>query len=341
MQKNPFDKYAVHIFHVQQLMQFELEHWKTASTEPLFDQASNFLQRPAKYIRPLTITMLCKQFGGNLEKAYACGAAVEIYHNATLIYDDIQDNSDVRRSQPSMHTSTNLSLAMSIGAITRALMYHPIQRCSAFSSEERVYIHRVLDQACTQVATGQGLEVLWRYQDRWDIQEQEYFEMIKGKTAALFSACFTLGSYISQTNPEVIHEMQQFGLDLGILFQLKNDYLDLSENKVAIGRNAHEDLREGKRTLFVIRAVQALRDRSHNEAAERLIAILKQDDDLSNAEITWCLDVFHDTRSVHTVKAQIEKYFFEIEDKLMRIELPSELKNDLETLIYFLATYGN
>lgn len=103
----PFQNYMKHIIQIQDLIYLEFDNWSTTYTQPLFDKAKDFFQRPGKLLRPLVIVMISEQMGGNIQRAYASSAAVEIYHNASLIFDDIQDSSEVRSERPSMHVSSN------------------------------------------------------------------------------------------------------------------------------------------------------------------------------------------------------------------------------------------
>jgi|SRR5579859_725758 len=331
-----FENYAEPLAIVRQLIQVELERWRSPYTEFFYDQGVSFLSRPAKLLRPFLVVLICDRFEGDLNKACACGAAVELYHNATLIYDDIQDNSPMRRGRPSIHISTNLSVAMSLGGWIRTLMYHPILHCSALDMVERAHIHGILDTVCTRVTIGQGIEALWGYQDRWDIQEEEYLEMIQGKTGALFAACTELGAYSAGAGSSTIAALRDFGTAFGSLFQLKNDYLDLFGIANAAGRPLYDDLREGKRTIFVIRAIKSLTNAGEVQTAERFKELLKSGA-LNDNQLRWCLDVLISTQSVESVRQEMEIRAVALANQARELPVPAELTADFATLVDYLA----
>ncbi len=276
---------------------------------------------------------------GDIKKAYASGACIEIYHNASLIFDDIQDNAEVRRYAPTMHVSTDLGMAMSIGAIVRSLMYEPLNNADVFSDQEQNEFHRVLDEACIMVARGQGQEVLWTFENRWDISTKEYYEMIAGKTGALFQAAFRLGAMCGTENTSTIKELADIGLQFGTLFQLKNDYLDIFGSEGGLKRPKYEDLREGKRTFVTLISLQYL-IKNEPKSAKKVIEILSRQQ-RTERDVEQILQYITKTAIRKIVDQELLQRYDRLNTTLINSStIPSSLKDELRDLSIFIQNYG-
>lgn len=290
-----------HAIAVYNQINIEIERWQSEYTRSFLSEIREFFDRPAKYVRPILLATLCEELGGELELAYATGSAIEIYHAATLLYDDIQDNSEFRRGMASLHVSTSTSFALSIAGVTRTLMYHPVNRCHGFSAIQRDIVRRVLDNTCTLVTLGQAIESTWVYQKRWDISTSEYVEMIKRKTATLFAASCQLGALLGCGNNSVLpRELREIGFELGVCFQLRNDLLDVLGHLSTTGRPPYDDIREGKRTLLILYALEELKPRERTHLVDSL-----DHGKLDENEVQVCVDLIRSTSSIHRVVGEI------------------------------------
>ncbi len=329
-------KHAEQLDGVKDLIGYELASRRTPTTDVLFEYIEEFMTRPAKYVRPLLTIAICDHLGGNLEKAQAVAAAIEIYHNATLMMDDLQDNSDFRRGGPAVHTSTSSSLAISIAALTRTLMFHPIHRCRVFSDVERNYVHQVIDDTCTNVSLGQGLEMLWAFERKVNVQEDDYLEMVQLKTGALFAACCRLAAYISCLDPVAVNEIAEIGLEFGTTFQLRNDSIDMLSSTINMTRPSYDDLREGKRTLLTIHALRMAHSRGDTARVDFITASLTKQT-RTETDLQLFLDVLQDEGSMQYVEDTIRQ---RLDCTMQRVRssrsMPESLKADLLGLAAYL-----
>ena len=268
-----------------------------------------------------------------MSKAYACGAALEIYHAASLIFDDIQDGSEIRRQGKTVHVSDGLSLAMSLGAILRSLMYHPINQCQELTTDEKCFVHECIDKTCTKVACGQALEMMWRKYPEMDIERDAYIDMISKKTGSLIAAAFTIGAYLSNTNPETAAQLGKFGEEFGVLFQLHNDLLDLSGGEM-IGRPAYDDLRCAKRTYIVLSCLARLEEMKAEEDLEKFLGLLHQRR-LDEEQIDWCVEQLNRTEQIEAARVDLVNRLEALRSSVDRIDVPLPLRETLSKLLMF------
>lgn len=201
-----------------------------------------------KRLRPALVLLSCRLFGPQPESAIAIAAAVEMVHGASLIHDDVIDNTDVRRGQPTMNALTGNRIAVLLGDLLLC------QALLAVAELDRVNLVQVVSQAVADMTAGQILEL--RYQGNVDTNVDQYLRMIEGKTAALMEAGCRLGALINQANPEQVEACGHFGRNLGMAFQISDDVLDIWGDPDKLGKPTGNDLRERKYTLPFLYAYQ-------------------------------------------------------------------------------------
>ena len=308
---------------------------RTPDMAALFDALAKTLRQPAKYVRSLGIVRIAQAFGGRLERAYAAGAMVEIYHNATLLIDDILDNAEIRRGQPTLRLSAGTSFAIAAASVLRSLMFHPLRQDGLFEAADLDALHARMDETVTRVAIGQAREIVWRTHHAFDLTDDDYFGMIAGKTGELFAASWALGARVARAGRETETLLSRLGLDTGILFQLRNDYWDLFDSRDGIRRGPYEDLRDGTRTLFTVRCLRTLAARGEDAAAGRMRALLDAGD-LSDAQIDECLHWFEETGCVASVREEMKTRASRLRADMAAAPLPDALKPDLEAVVELL-----
>jgi len=201
-----------------------------------------------KRLRPALVLLSCRLFGPQPESAIAIAAAVEMVHGASLIHDDVIDNTDVRRGQPTMNALTGNRIAVLLGDLLLC------QALLAVAELDRVNLVQVVSQAVADMTAGQILEL--RYQGNVDTNVDQYLRMIEGKTAALMEAGCRLGALINQAGPEQVEACGNFGRNLGMAFQISDDVLDIWGDPDKLGKPTGNDLRERKYTLPFLYAYQ-------------------------------------------------------------------------------------
>jgi geranylgeranyl diphosphate synthase, type I len=209
------------------------------------------LEARGKRLRPVLLLMVCTAAGGDWQKALPAGAAVELVHNFSLIHDDIQDNSPLRRGRQTLWNVYGIPQAINAGDAMLIIANLSLLRLQSGTSLPVVTAAaRILHQACLQLTQGQYLDL--SYEDRSELSVDAYWPMVSGKTAALLAACSELGALVAQTNAARQANYRRFGYNLGLAFQAQDDLLGIWGDGVKTGKSAESDLVSGKKSLPVL-----------------------------------------------------------------------------------------
>jgi len=238
--------------------------------ETLYDAALHLIKAGGKRLRPIIVLAVAETLGADPEKALPFAAAVEIVHNFTLIHDDIIDEDEMRRGVPTVHKLWGQAIAITAGDLLYAKAFEALSRAVevGISANRVVKALDYLARACSTIAEGQAMDIL--FEDREDVSIDEYLIMVYKKTGALFEASAVLGGLVVTDDEPTLNALETFGRNLGIAFQIKDDILGLVGKEEVIGKPVYSDIREGKKTILVVYALQRL----DPEKRERLLSIL-------------------------------------------------------------------
>jgi len=233
---------------------------KPRKPETLYEASRYLIFAGGKRLRPFLVVKSCEAVGGDAEEALPFAAALEILHNFTLVHDDVMDNDELRRGAPTVHTNWGMSIAIAAGDLLFAKVYEIMAAQKLSSSKLRKCI-RMATQAAIEICEGQVLDV--SFPGTTDVTEEDYFFMVGGKTSALFKACAEIGAMVGGGSKRQVTALGRFAWDAGIAFQLMDDYLGATANEKTLGKPVGSDIREGKKTLIVIHAL------NHTSAKQR------------------------------------------------------------------------
>ncbi|PKN94221.1 MAG: polyprenyl synthetase [Chloroflexi bacterium HGW-Chloroflexi-6] len=211
-----------------------------------------------KRIRPLMV-LLCAAAAGSLDgldphnwqSALPAAASVELVHNFSLVHDDIQDNSEKRRGRPTLWTQWGIPQSINAGDglfVLSNLAVTDLTR--AYPAETALSTARVLHETCLDLTRGQFMDI--SYEKRLDLSEDDYWPMISGKTAALLAGCCQMGAILGGADSATEQAYRDFGLSLGLAFQVQDDILGIWGDEAVTGKSAASDLLEGKKSLPVL-----------------------------------------------------------------------------------------
>lgn len=204
-----------------------------------------------KRIRPLLVLLTCAAAGNDWHRALPAAAAVELVHNFSLIHDDIQDNSTLRRGRETVWKRWGVPQAINAGDTLFSLAQLTILRLAETASPEvSLRAAQVLHETCLQLTQGQYLDLA--YESRGNLSIEAYWPMVTGKTGALLSACTRIGAIVACAPEDVIQAYARFGLSLGLAFQLQDDLLGIWGDAELTGKSAESDLISGKKSLPVL-----------------------------------------------------------------------------------------
>ncbi len=240
-----------------------------AAQKALADPIWNFLDRGGKRWRPLLMLLCCEAAGGDPKEILKYAAIPEFIHNGTLIIDDIEDNSDLRRGKPALHKLFGVDVAVNAGNAMYYLPFLLVQNSKLDDAKKR-RLYEVITIDCLRCHLGQGTDIYWHNGKKARISEGEYLQMCANKTGVLARISAKLGGIFAGASDEQIESLGKFGETLGVVFQIQDDILNVT-NISGLGKQAGDDIHEGKRTLLVLHALKFGSD----EDQRRLISILE------------------------------------------------------------------
>ncbi|WP_407414218.1 short chain isoprenyl diphosphate synthase IdsA [Methanobrevibacter sp.] len=249
-------------------------------------EASIYLTKAGgKMLRPSLSLITAEAVGGKRDNALKAGSAIELIHTFSLIHDDIMDDDDMRRGMPSVHKVWGEDVAILAGDTLFSKAFEIIINSSQ-EINTPVQINNALAtvaDACVKICEGQASDM--GFEDRFDVTEEEYMEMIFKKTGALIAAATKVGAIMGGASDEVIDAMYEYGRLIGLAFQIQDDYLDLASDEETLGKPIGSDIGKGKMTIIAIRGLSSAGDDS-----EKLLEILK-DDNNSQEDIDLAIEI--------------------------------------------------
>jgi len=208
-----------------------------------------------KRIRSLLVLLTSAAVGGRWENSLPAAAAVELLHNFSLIHDDIEDKSELRRGRPTIWTTWGIPLAINAGDALYALAFHALENLSqSVGIEAALRVYRQLTETCIFLTGGQHLDI--SYEKAQDIPLESYWAMVSGKTAALIATSVDLGAICAGATSEVARNLKKFSSALGLSFQIKDDCLGIWGEEGITGKSNSGDLASGKKSLPVLYGLQ-------------------------------------------------------------------------------------
>ena len=235
----------------------------------LYDPLKRYSENGGKRHRPLICFAACRAVGGNMELATSAAAAIEHFHTAALIHDDIADEAELRRGEPCLHLTEGIGLAINMGDLALSLVNGTVINDPLLSNAVKVRVVSELIEMTRRTIEGQALDIGWARDGRYDITPEDYLVMATHKTAHYSGAVpLAVGAIVGGGSEEQIEGLRQFGLDTGLAFQIQDDVLNLVGTEEQTKKDFRNDITEGKRTLIVVHAL------SNSDERDRLIEIL-------------------------------------------------------------------
>lgn len=213
------------------------------------DQGQPSTEGAGKRIRPLLVLLSTETAGGDWHTALPAAAAVELLHNFSLIHDDIEDDSPTRHGRPTVWKIWGLANAINAGDALFGLAYAALEGLS-LAPEVTVKVWRTFNQTVIELTRGQHLDMRFEHQDA--VSVQDYLSMIRGKSAALLAACAQMGALIACGDERLAQHYADFGLNLGIAFQIRDDILGIWGDPAVTGKSAATDIISRKKSLPVL-----------------------------------------------------------------------------------------
>ena len=284
-----------------------------------------------KRLRPVMAMITCDMVGGNSKKAIPFAAALETIHNFTLVHDDVMDDDDLRHGVDACHTIYGLSTAILAGDTLFAYAFEMITDCDIEDTVKADLVKNVA-YVVRKIAEGQQMDI--NFEEEETVDAKEYLEMIRLKTSILFGAAAYGGAKIGGTNEEEARELEMMATNVGLGFQIWDDYLDATAPEEVLGKPSGSDIRQGKRTLLVIEGL----NRANDKDRKRLIEIL--DSKNTDEEVKEAVEIMEKCGALEECHKQANGYL-EGARKTLSNYPESESRLLFEELLEYMVTRGH
>jgi len=217
----------------------------------LYDPVQYVLSLGGKRIRPVLMLLAYNLYKESISEILSPAVGLEIYHNFTLLHDDLMDKADMRRNKPTVHKMWDDNTAILSGDAMLILAYQYVANCSSSCMKN---VLSTFTQAALEVCEGQQYDM--DFEHRNDVKEEEYLEMIRLKTSVLLAAALKMGAQLAGASKNDADNLYNFGLNIGLAFQLKDDLLDVYGDPAVFGKNIGGDILCNKKTYMLIKALE-------------------------------------------------------------------------------------
>ena len=293
------------------------------SKEPrnLYEPIHYILDLGGKRMRPVLTLMSAEVFDADYKKALPAALAVEVFHNFSLVHDDIMDDAPLRRGHETVHEKWNINTGILSGDAMLILAYQYFEQYEPAVFRD---LAKLFSKTALEVCEGQQWDV--DFEDRTDVTIPEYLKMIQYKTAVLVAAAMKMGAIIAETSTENANLIYDFGLNLGLAFQLQDDFLDAFGNPETFGKQVGGDIIENKKTYLYLKAVAFS---NPDEAAELKNLFSTQPED-NTEKIERVKTLFNTSGASKATQDAIQDFTFKAFQTLDKMNISTEKKQLLK-----------
>lgn len=309
---------------IYQYQEFLSEYLKSQyeSKEPknLYEPIHYILDLGGKRIRPVLTLMAAEIFDADYKKALPAALAVEVFHNFSLVHDDIMDDAPLRRGKETVHEKWDLNTGILSGDAMLILAYQYFEQYEPIVFKD---LAKLFSKTALEVCEGQQWDV--DFEKRNDVTIPEYLKMIQYKTAVLVAAAMKMGAIIAETSSENADLIYDFGLNLGLAFQLQDDYLDAFGNPETFGKQVGGDIIENKKTYLYLKAI-AFSNEDGVKKLTRLFSIHPED---STDKIEIVKAIFNSSGASKATQDAIHDFTFQAFQTLDKMNISADKKEML------------
>lgn len=273
-----------------------------------------------KRLRPVLLLTAFNLFSDEIEKALPAALAIEVFHNFTLLHDDIMDKAEVRRNQPTVHKKFGENNAILSGDAMAFLSY---QYLLESSTENFIDVATLFTKTALEVCEGQQYDM--DFENRLDVTEAEYLEMIRLKTAVLLACSLKAGALLAHAPDEIAQQLYNFGINLGLAFQLQDDWLDTFGDQQKFGKKIGGDIVANKKTYLLIAALEKASESNKNT----LLKWLNTADFNENEKVNSITEIYNLLGIRELTTDRIEYYFSQAVEILSRLPVNESNKTNL------------
>ncbi len=303
-----------------EFLSFLKEHIQKREPKNLYDPIQYILNVGGKRLRPVLTMLSTDIFDKDYHQALYAALAVEIFHNFSLVHDDIMDEAPLRRGQPTVHTKWNLNTGILSGDAMLILAYQYFERYKPIIFRQ---LAEIFSKTALEVCEGQQYDVDFEKEEQ--VSTSQYLKMITYKTAVLVGAALKMGAIIAETSEENKQKIYDFGIALGIAYQLQDDYLDTFGDNT-FGKKIGGDILQNKKTLLYLNTLE----KGSSEEKEALMRLYKFPIENEKEKIAKVTQLFISTGSDLFLRSEVENYTLKAFSILDTLEISEQKKEILK-----------
>lgn len=288
--------------------------------ESLYEPIKYVLSMGGKRIRPTLMLLAYNLYKENPEDILMNACALETYHNYTLLHDDLMDNADMRRGHLTVHKKWNDNTAILSGDSMLVLAFQRMMQCDAKHLKDILDLFTV-----TALEIGEGQQYDMEFETRNDVKEEEYIEMIRLKTSVLLACALKIGAILADASAEDADNLYKFGEQIGLAFQLQDDYLDVYGDSKVFGKEIGGDITSNKKTYMLINAF----NKANAAQREELTRWVSARDFDRNEKVDAVTCLYNEIGIDQLAQDKIAYYFAQSKKYLDAVNVPEEKKEEL------------
>jgi geranylgeranyl diphosphate synthase type II len=286
----------------------------------LYEPIQYVLSMGGKRIRPVLMLLSYNLFREDPESILMQACALETYHNYTLLHDDLMDQADMRRGHETVHKKWDANKAILSGDSMLVLAYERMAQCRP---EKLSQVLSIFTETALEI--GEGQEYDMTFEQRTDVREEEYIEMIRLKTSVLLACATKIGAVLADASEEDAQLLYKFGEQMGLAFQLQDDYLDVYGDPAVFGKAIGGDITSNKKTYMLINAC----NRANDEQRKELMYWITATEFDRKEKIEAVTRIYNEIGINRLAQEKIEHYFAESRKYLAAVNVPEERKQEL------------
>ena len=299
----------------------------TRTPKGLYEPIEYILSLGGKRIRPVLMLMGYNLYREDVASIYDPATAIEVYHNHTLLHDDLMDRSDVRRGKPTVHKVWNDNTAVLSGDAMLILAFRYMTGCPPEHLKE---VMDLFSLTTLEICEGQQLDM--EFESRCDVTEDEYIEMIRLKTAVLLAGSLKIGAILAGATAEDAENLYNFGMHIGVAFQLQDDLLDVYGDPEEFGTKIGGDILCNKKTYMLIKALNRADEKQHAELNRWLNAEAFQ----PSEKIEAVTEIYNQLNIRNICESKMREYYTFAMESLAAVAVAEDRKKELKNLVKLL-----
>ena len=267
--------------------------------DTLYDPVKYILDIGGKRVRPVLALMACSSFDSNPNLALKAALSIELFHNFTIIHDDIMDSANTRRGKETVHKKWGINSGVLSGDVMLIMAYQLLEN---YDSKTYLELNKLLNKTAKQVCEGQQMDM--DFELKSNVEFEEYIKMIEFKTAVLLGCSLKMGAIIADASKEDQEFIYQYGINLGLAFQFQDDYLDTFGQQNKVGKKIGGDILENKKTVLFHMAIA----NSNKFQKEKILELYSSKENSSEDKINKITSLFIETKADKSSLELVDQY---------------------------------